>query len=458
MSQSFETRFSKTLDLIAEHNNTTWIIGYSGGIDSTVLLYFCKQYIEQSSLDIQLKALHVDHQLSPLHRDWVEHCKTFCHEIGVELLLETVSVASSGKGVEDAARRARYQAFEKYLNKESILLLGHHANDQTETLLFRLFRGTGISGLKGIPFSRELTHTKLYRPLLDFTRDSIQHYCVRNNLSFIDDPSNEDNQYARNFIRNNIIPLLLENWPSLHQNINRFASHSAQAELLANDMAKIDLLTLQQQTPYGDSLLISQLMILDVHRRVNVLRYWLQQKGLRNLSAFQTEELLAFVENNTTGKQLLFNEHQLFCYRNSLYYWLDDKTDKVNPVWLTTENNDENTTTKNIRLSCWLIETELMHSVDENAGQYLLADNTYSIKPIEQCSGFNDEIMMLKVNGKRKTLKKLFQEFGVPAWCRDSYPLVFNEERCVAITGLVIDDEYQTRQGWQFKVALDPAS
>ena len=158
--------------LNAELGCCRWVVGLSGGLDSVALLYATSKYLaSQQKKPSQLVALHVNHQLSPNADAWQEHCRSLCEQWGVEFVAQAVAVVDTGKGSqEDAARRARYQVFESFLEEKDVLLLAHHLDDQTETLLHRMLRGSGIKGLAGMPIRRKLGKAQLVRPLLKFTR------------------------------------------------------------------------------------------------------------------------------------------------------------------------------------------------------------------------------------------------------------------------------------------------
>lgn len=187
-------------------------IAYSGGADSTALLYLFSNLRQSHSID--LEAIHVNHNLSPDNNIWESHCKNVCNKLNIVLHTEFVHVRVDGDGLESAARKVRYEAFSNILNTGEQILFGHHANDVAETILLRMFRGTGLDGLEGPALSRPVGNGVLVRPLLDYTKVELLDYLKSNEISFIEDSSNFESNQDRNFIRNDIIPLIEKRWPN----------------------------------------------------------------------------------------------------------------------------------------------------------------------------------------------------------------------------------------------------
>ncbi|HJT96837.1 MAG TPA: tRNA lysidine(34) synthetase TilS, partial [Rhodanobacteraceae bacterium] len=175
-------------------------VGYSGGLDSTVLLHALAA--SSAARARSLRALHVDHGLHADSAAWADHCRTFAATLAVPLDVVRVAVGTTrGQGLEAAARNARYAAFEAALAPGELVALAHHRDDQTETVLLKLLRGAGPEGLAGMRALRPLGPGHLWRPLLDVPRDALRDYAQMHGLAFLDDPSNADTRHARNFLR-----------------------------------------------------------------------------------------------------------------------------------------------------------------------------------------------------------------------------------------------------------------
>ena len=196
-------------------------IAYSGGIDSTVLLDILGKNVHKFNLDIT--AIHVNHNLSKNSLSWENHCREFCNSLNLNFISESVEVCSSGGGIESAARKARYEIFCKYLNNDGQILTAHHIDDVTETIFLRLLRGTGIDGLQGLKIHRKLGKGQLIRPFLEVSKKEIKDYAKNNDLNYISDESNENNEFDRNFLRNEIFPKLDRRWNDFSSRVSKMS-------------------------------------------------------------------------------------------------------------------------------------------------------------------------------------------------------------------------------------------
>ena len=182
-------------------------VGYSGGPDSTALLHLlCSNDIPN------IEAIHINHNLSSNSAEWEGHCRQMAQKLGIRCHVESVEIKIDGDGLESAARKARYKIFTKYLLEGDQILLGHHSNDVAETFLLRLFRGTGVDGLESLNVKRDVGNGYLVRPLINLTKEEIMMYLKENNISYIKDESNYEQEQDRNYIRNNIIPSIEQRW------------------------------------------------------------------------------------------------------------------------------------------------------------------------------------------------------------------------------------------------------
>lgn len=215
---------SPLLEALEEHAATLrrashLYVGFSGGKDSHSLLHALAALSQRSALP-RITAIHVNHGLHPDAGLWEQHCRDVAQDLAVEIKVESVAVGSHASP-EAQARNARYDAFERYMVKDAILLLAHHLDDQVETVLFRLIRGAGPSGLRGIPESRALGAGKILRPFLGISRSQIEEYAAVIPLESVEDPSNEDTAVDRSFLRHQVLPLIAERWPGYRSGIAR---------------------------------------------------------------------------------------------------------------------------------------------------------------------------------------------------------------------------------------------
>ncbi|SFA73384.1 tRNA lysidine(34) synthetase TilS [Azotobacter beijerinckii] len=255
-----------------------WRLAFSGGLDSTVLLHLVVRLGRQHGLP-PLSALHVHHGLQVVADDWPEHCRQVCARLGVPLQVLRVRV-EAGASLERAAREARYRAFAEVLGEGELLLTAQHQDDQAETLLFRLLRGAGVRGLAAMPAVRTLGRGRLLRPLLGVSRGELERYAVEQGLQWIEDPSNRDQHFSRNFLRHRVLPLLTERWPQAVRSMARSAAHMAEARELLDDLARLDLAAARGAGDFPwlglPSLALAPLLGLSPARQRNALRHWLE--------------------------------------------------------------------------------------------------------------------------------------------------------------------------------------
>ncbi len=252
-------------------------VGYSGGMDSHVLLDLVVRAFAKSP-NYQISALHVHHGISE-HADlWVQHCEQICSFLKVSLTVLWVNGnVVEGRSPEEVAREARFSAFESFLKEGECLLLAHHEADQAETILLRLFRGSGPLGLGGIPEKNVLGNSELIRPLLKVSKETILNYARDRSLQWIEDDSNTNIRFDRNFLRSEIMPLLVARWPRVVRSITRGGALCLETATAVQVLAQSDLETVKGKI--SDTLSVSGLLELDVVRRRAVIRYWLQHLG-----------------------------------------------------------------------------------------------------------------------------------------------------------------------------------
>ena len=202
-------------------------VAYSGGVDSHVLLHFCASI---KLLKDKITAVYVHHGLQAEAESWAKHCEKTAEGLGVDFLVLRVNAyAKSGESPEEAARNARYAALKSLMDADDMLLLAQHREDQLETVLLQLFRGSGLRGLSGMPERMAFGQGVMLRPLLNIPKQAINDYAQAHQLSWVEDPSNQSNDYDRNFLRNAVVPLLKQRWPAIDKTVSRSAKHCADA-------------------------------------------------------------------------------------------------------------------------------------------------------------------------------------------------------------------------------------
>jgi tRNA(Ile)-lysidine synthase len=259
-------------------------VAYSGGLDSSVLLHLMRDYAMRRC--IPLFAFHIHHGISPNADDWLAHCERECQRLGVAFEARRITLSKREvSGVEEAARLGRYAALGELCRKHgaTLLLTAHHHDDQAETVLLQLLRGSGVAGLGGMEFANSAPDLlgdatlRMARPLLALTRAELESFAEAEHIDFVEDESNADPRYMRNALRHRVMPALEEYFPGFHQRIARTAQHARAAQRLLNELAAQDLALCQE----GECIAIDGLRRLGPDRIDNVLRFWFASRGIR---------------------------------------------------------------------------------------------------------------------------------------------------------------------------------
>ena len=404
------------LNLKPWRNARAWHIALSGGLDSTVLLHLLAHLAKSQSLPA-LSALHVHHGLQAAADAWPQHCQSVCDALGVPLQVVRVQV-QHGASLERAAREARYGAFKDAIQANEVLLTAQHRDDQAETLLFRLLRGAGVRGLSGMPRERVLGRGHLVRPLLDVTRAELEAYATEHQLSWIEDPSNQDRQYSRNYLRHQVFPVLAERWPQAVTTMARSAAHLSEAQGLLDELANIDLAGASSVSDFDwlglPSLELEALAALSAARQRNALSHWLAA-----LTPMPDSDHWSGWEN------------------------LRDATGDACPIWRLGQGELHRSGGRIWWLSgCWLGHPSSVVEWDDPSVALDLANNGEVMftgqspdGPLQIRYREGGEVMHLPERGHRD-LKRLLNERGVPAFVRGRLPLVFRAGQLLAVAGV----------------------
>ena len=326
LSQSLKTKLFDELKLDPQGR---FFVGFSGGVDSTVLLHAMVQLRQQCGFS--LTALHVSHNLQLESAEWARHCEHFCDNFEVEYKQTSLSLASAA---EEGARDARYHWFSEQVDDGDVLLTAHHQQDRAETLLFNLMRGAGSTGLSSLRAIRPFytaTYSatdaaKLVRPFLDVSKAEIIDYAKENALQWVEDPSNQRDDYARNDIRHNVIPALVTFRRDAINNIARAAENLERENALLNEVAIADLANVRQQAQHlmdlSYALCINDLVQLSPARQANALRVWLHGLQLHTPSQrFMATLMLAISKREPPSSTAILQEggYQFRFYRGYLF-------------------------------------------------------------------------------------------------------------------------------------------
>ncbi|MCY4155394.1 MAG: tRNA lysidine(34) synthetase TilS [Gammaproteobacteria bacterium] len=257
--------------LDARADTRHYLVAYSGGMDSHVLLWLLAGLARDAGY--RVRAVHVNHNIHPHSQDWARHCRATCQALEVELTVLDVDASAPGReSPENWAREKRYGALREILAADEVLLTAHHQDDQLETLLLRLLRGAGVLGLAAMRPLREFGPGFHARPLLHYSRAQLLDYAQRHNLCWLEDPSNADTQFDRNYLRHEVLPALRHRWPALALPVSRTAQACAEAQELLDELARRDLQDCATQDP--DALRVDRIQELSAPRQKNLIRHW----------------------------------------------------------------------------------------------------------------------------------------------------------------------------------------
>lgn len=399
-------------------------IAYSGGVDSHVLLHLCAQLPEWQR---KMTAVYIHHGLQEIADDWAQHCA--CISAGLNVHYQCIRVRAQpqvGESPEEAARNARYQALAGILQNEDLMLFAQHQDDQLETVLLQLFRGAGLQGLAGMPEITALGQGRMLRPLLHTSRQEIERYARQQQLHWIEDPSNDQDIYDRNYLRNTILPQIQQRWPGVARTVSRTAKHCASAHtaLQAQTVAQLQKIL----DTDNDTLDLSKLAGYTEFQQQAILRAWFAYLGLKMPSEAVLHSLMTQVIHAaaTRDPALHYQQQQIRRYRHRLY--------------------------------C-LPMLEKIPATQWPKQQTTIILNSYAQLQLKQAASGIDPVLWqraqiisikarqggekISIPGRtgHHSLKKLLQEAAIPPWMREQIPLIYLDEQLTAVGDLWISAE-----------------
>lgn len=398
-------------------------VAYSGGLDSTVLLHLASQ------LSNDLCAIHVNHNLSPNGMDWQNHCESICKDWNISFVAKSVQITDKAGGLEAQARQLRYGAIAEVIEPNSVVLTGQHQDDQVETFLLQLKRGAGPKGLSSMPkiagFAKD---SRLIRPLLSFSRAQLLQYAEKNQLNWIEDESNQDTRFDRNFIRHEVFPLLNKRWPGFSKAACRSIEHIAEQQQLVDEFAEQDLKPLLGAS---NQLRVLGLLALSKTRQRSALRYWIASANIQLPSQVILERMFKEVigAKADANPKVQWAGYQLRRFRASIYILHDSQAQPG--------------------VDCELKLNEAVE-LNDGIGVICLTDdpNAEGLKvpaptPEQKVTvRFDVQGLSLKPSGSKHTRKltDLYKEKGVTPWQRGRTPLLFYNDELIAVGSQFINE------------------
>jgi tRNA(Ile)-lysidine synthase len=393
------------------------LIAYSGGLDSHVLLHALAKL--SVSAGFQIRALYIDHGLQDVAKRWSHHCLAVCHDLDIQCDVVALNLTiPQGESLEAVARTARYYAFAQHLKQDEVLLTAHHQDDQAETVLIQLFRGAGINGLAAMPAISGFARGQHARPLLDQSRHDLLDYAQQHNLTFIEDPSNQEQRYDRNFLRHSIIPQLKKRWQSIDKVLMRVTQHQAEAKHLLAEYLQQDMPLLKGQC--NGTLSVEKLKQLSSARCNAIIRYFLEQKGFLAPSEKKLQHIVSDVlySQPSATPCVHWKGVEVRRYQDDLY--------AIAPL---AKHNAQQIIAWKIDQPLHLPQLNKTLEIDQlKEIQHLLRRDDQTVAVRFRQGG---ETLYQAHRKRTKRLKKIFQEMQIPTWERDRIPLIYIETRLV---------------------------
>jgi tRNA(Ile)-lysidine synthase len=438
------------------------LVGLSGGMDSVVLLHILHRLAPRFSW--RLSALHVHHGISPNADAWAEFCAALCAKLDIPLNIEHVDIAPLREhGIEAAARKLRHAAFAR--QSCDFVALAHHADDQAETLLLQLLRGSGVRGVAAMPVLSSVERPvlskvegpfiggipagapsplvgegwgeggahRLLRPLLDLPRAVLLDYAHEHGLQWVEDESNADDSYPRNFLRHRALPLLEERFPSYRDTLARSARHFAEASEMLDDLAQIDA----EGAMLDDALSVAALRALTPPRAKNLLRYFLHRRGAAMPQAAQLDVMLHQLcdARQDAAVCVEYGVWEVHRYRDRAY---------VSPALGEFDSGLALSWSGEAELDWPALGTRLHFAEARGAG---ISSEKLRCAPVTLRLRNGGETLRPHRGAAKRSLKNLLQEYGVPPWRRERLPLIYCGDELVCVVGVAVAAEYQAAMG-----------
>jgi tRNA(Ile)-lysidine synthase len=403
-------------------------VGFSGGLDSTVLLDLLAGLRAQAGF--ALRALHVHHGLSPNADRWAEACAAFAAGRGVPLRVERVVVdRASRAGPEAAARAVRRAALARA--GTDFVALAHHRDDQAETVLLQALRGTGVKGLAAMAPARASGGVVWLRPLLEEPREALLAHARSAGLDWVDDESNALADFDRNFLRHEVLPRLAQRFPQFRESLARLARHAAAADGLLDALAAEDMARIAD----AGGLPVEGLAALDEARRANVLRRFLALRGLPMPGESRLAEMARQLVGAREDARVLLRHGGRALARHR--GWVVAEEIPAEAGWEVDWNGE-----RTVPLGPGRGEVRFEEKVGEGIARDRVCAGRWRFAPRR-----GGERIRLQAAGRTRTLKNLLQEHAVPAWRRPRLPLLFDGDELVWVPGIGIAAAYRAVPG-----------
>jgi tRNA(Ile)-lysidine synthase len=397
---------------------SSFVVAYSGGLDSHSLLHALHRLTAPHGA--RLRAVHVDHGLQAVSGAWSKHCLSVCAALNVPCAIERIEVVCRGEeSTEAAARRLRYERLSAHVESGEVLLTAHHENDQAETVLLALLRGTGAHGLAAMPGATAFGKGRHARPLLGFSRAALAAYAAAQGLSWVDDASNADEGMSRNFLRARVLPMLASHWPAATRTLARAAANSADTMQLLDEVASGDMAACERH----GNLSVAALRDYSVPRQRNAVRFWIRANGFYPPSSHHLDQILTLIASPPESGVACVDwpKTEVHYYRDELV--VRERLPAPNPALAVSWDPSQPVDIPDIG---WRVHA--LAVTGQGLSRARAADAAMTVR-LRQ----GGEICQLAGHAHHHKLKKLLQEAGVPPWERERLPLIYAGDELAAI-------------------------
>ena len=418
-------------------------IAYSGGLDSSALLHLAHAWGLQHGVPIF--AFHVHHGLSPNADTWLAHCDSTAAALGVRFEAARVVLENTRSGIEAAARKLRYAALGAMCAGHGVklLLTAHHLDDQAETVLLQLLRGSGTAGLSGMDGANAapdlLANPDLVmaRPLLPVARGELEAYVFTHDIAYVEDESNTHPRYARNALRHQVMPALAQAFPGYQERFARSAAHAQSAQRLLDELAAQDLAGALE----GDTVDVTKLRAMSLDRAYNMLRHWFATRGLRMPSTAWLAEMVSQLVDARHDAQLLVTHPACHVRRHRDRLFI---TPKLASLAGQRDPDDEGVIVKQGERFTWSGEESIAFPAYggvlhfDQAGQGM-APSWLRSQPLQIDFRKGGERLKPAANRPTRPLKYHYQANDVPAWERERLPVITSGKTLLYAAGIGMD-------------------
>jgi len=404
-----------------------FLIAYSGGMDSTVLLYQLLKFKEINT-DVNIRAIHINHNLHENSKKWQIHCINTCKKNYIPLIIEEINTKIT-KNIEEQLRIKRYNLIYKHLLHNEILLTAHHLNDQCETLFLSLKRGSGPTGLSAMSSERTFGKTKIIRPFLTKTKNELKKWAEYNNLIWIEDFTNFNTNYDRNFIRHKIISVLEKKWPFFLKNCFRTTKICNEETKLKNILLKEKI---EKFLHFHECLNIKNFKNLTEEVCKGLIRYWILLKNIKSPSYKTIQSIYNEIIHSKKkyNIKIIIKKNEIRCYKESLYF-IETKKNIKNMIIFWHNVHYKLTLPNNFG---YIVKNKKEGISIPMPGNNELINIRFQ---------YDGKILILGEN-RQKSIKKIWQEHNIPPWLRHQIPLLFYDNKLISALGVFVVNQKNT--------------